>query len=162
MKKVLFFLLMPICLGYTANSPHMDIYKNVLTDKEVEKLASKTAYLLNNPDQRNLNTLFASLVDYFMLKGYKNEGYSEGINGDLYDMFYRNDSIGEMFDAYMNTQHITLALQDTIRFRLMYCVYSEYYLRADMQRYTDFPYLNEHPELGYMDLRGIYDNYIRK
>ena len=94
------------------------------------------------------DTLFASISDYALL-GYKYEGDMEAVSELLYKVFYRNDSIGNYFDAFLNKNHYSMDSQDTIRIRTMFFIEGFLNMREDIlpleeDSCANYPYFQVH------------------
>lgn len=140
MKKILFFVMafMPVSCFILSNNE----------DRLSPEYVSEQCVLYLTHFQCMSDTLFASICDYTLL-GYKYEGDMEAISEQLYKIFYRNDSIGDLFDTFLNENHYSMDLQDTIRIRTMFFIEGYLSMRGDIvplenDSCANYPYFQTH------------------
>lgn len=67
----------------------------------------------------------------------------------LYEVFYRNDSIGDFLDTFFNKRCYSIKLQDTIRIRTMFFIEGFLNIRGDIiplnvDSCDNYPYFQNH------------------
>lgn len=118
------------------------------TNQESPEYVSEQCVLNFAHSKSISDTLLASICDY-ALSGYKYEGDAEAVSEYLYEVFYRNDSIGDFLDTFFNKRCYSIKLQDTIRIRTMFFIEGFLNIRGDIiplnvDSCDNYPYFQNH------------------
>lgn len=73
-----------------------------LSEEELDTMLILSNRAVTYKRETTLDSLFDFFVRCFSYPACLDGIYGEGISYDMYELFYKNDSIGTIFDAYMD------------------------------------------------------------
>lgn len=159
MKKILLIFISLCVITCSKNTKSSNFNSTgYLYVSSAEQISERFVVYLNSYSNIS-DSLFIYLCEYCN-EGYHYEGDLESIAQRLHEMFYKNDTIGDYFDNYLERNGIDVKVQDTIRIRTMTFILGHHNvvdnIPLSLDSTNNYPYFNMHNSILDIDSAYLY------